>query len=207
MRRASPSRHPSLETMTGYAAGALRPGFGLVVGAHVEQCPHCRGVLRGLEAASGEALQSVEAVAMEQGALEKTLARLDSVSLPPLSDERPLLQRLPMKKRRWVAPGAWVAEVETPRAASDRVYVLHVAAGFPTARHTHDGLEFCTVLSGAFRDQTGLYGPGDFAEAEGDFDHQPAVEGDEACVCLFATEGKLKAKGLIGRMVFAYADV
>jgi putative transcriptional regulator len=77
----------------------------------------------------------------------------------------------------------------------------------PTARHEHSGAEFCTVLKGAFRDESGLYSAGDFAATDGDVDHQPVVIGDEECVCLFATEGRLKARGVLGRLAFAYANV
>lgn len=76
-----------------------------------------------------------------------------------------------------------------------------------SARHEHSGQEFCTVLKGAYRDQLGLFSAGDFAAAEGDFNHQPMVQGDEACACLFATEGRLKAQGLVGRLAFAFANV
>jgi putative transcriptional regulator len=124
-----------------------------------------------------------------------------------LPDKRSFLQRLPVKKRKWVAPGAWVAAVETPHGESARVYLLNVQAGFPTAHHSHEGLEFCTVLKGAFRDQSGLYRAGDFAECADDYDHQPVVEPDADCLCLFATEAKLKPKGLISKLVFMYADV
>jgi putative transcriptional regulator len=76
-----------------------------------------------------------------------------------------------------------------------------------TARHEHAGAEFCTVLEGAFRDETGVYRAGDFAAADEDLNHQPVIEGDEACVCLFATEGRLKPQGVLGRMAFMYANV
>jgi putative transcriptional regulator len=62
-------------------------------------------------------------------------------------------------------------------------------------------------LKGAYRDELGLFAAGDFAAAESDLNHQPVVEGAEACVCLFATEGRLKPQGLLGRLAFAYADV
>jgi putative transcriptional regulator len=202
-----PEHHPSHDTMAAYAAGALASGFALVVGAHVEHCAVCRSTLRTLEAVSGSALEALPDVAMSEGALEKALARLDAAPLPPLPDARPFLQRLPLKRRKWVAPGAWVAAVDTPRDESARVYVLGVKAGFPTARHQHEGLEFCTVLEGAFRDQSGLYRAGDFAASEGDYAHQPLVEGDRDCVCIFATEAKLRPKGIISSLVFWYANV
>jgi len=119
----------------------------------------------------------------------------------------PAAYRLPLKPRKWVAPGVWAAAVDTPHAPQNRVYVLSVGVGMPTAQHTHSGAEFCTVLRGAYRDKLGVFRAGDFAAADTMLEHQPRVEGDEPCVCLFATEGRLKPRGLIGRLAFSLADV
>lgn len=204
----SPRHHPSADILAGYASGALEPGFGLVVAAHVEVCAHCRAHVRGMEGASGAALEALPQADVAPDALERVLSRLDAAPAPRLAaDTRPLIERLPLKKRNWVAPGVWVAAVDVPHARDNRVYLLSVAPGMPTARHSHSGAEFCTVLKGAFRDEVGVFAGGDFAAAESDLNHQPVVEGDEDCVCLFATEGRLKAHGMIGRLAFALADV
>lgn len=199
--------HPDDGVLTGYVAGALEPGFGLVVAAHLDVCPHCRARVGAYEAASGAALASLPEADVAPDALVKVMARLDEKPPAPANDPRPFLQRLPLKAKTWVAPGVWVAAVDVPRAKDNRVYVLSVGPGMPTARHEHSGAEFCTVLSGAFRDEVGLFQAGDFAAAYGDLNHQPVVQGDEPCVCLFATEGRLKPKGLIGRIAFSFADV
>lgn len=204
----TPAHHPSDDILAAYAAGALDPGFGLVVGAHVEMCAACRRRLSAFEAASGEALAALPAAALAADAFAQTLSRLDAIQAPaPVIDRRPLIERLPLAKKKWIAPGVWVSAVMTPHAKDNRVYVLHVGPGKPTARHTHAGAEFCTVLKGAYRDELGLFQAGDFAAADDALEHQPKVAGDEACVCLFATEGRLKAKGALGRLAFAYADV
>lgn len=203
----SPLHHPAPDILAAYAAGTLEPGFGLVVSAHVEQCAQCRKQVGVFEAASGAALADLPQSALAPGALERVLARLDEAPPLPAADTRPLLDRLPLKPRKWVAPGVWVAAVDTPHAPENRVYVLSVGPGMPTARHEHTGAEFCTVLKGAYRDELGTFAAGDFAAAYGDLNHQPMVVGDEACVCLFATEGRLKPQGLIGRIAFSLADV
>jgi putative transcriptional regulator len=194
--------------LAAYASGLLEPGFGLVVAAHVEGCAHCRAQVGRYEASSGSALRELDGAALDDDALSLVMARLDNAPAPNLAlDRRPLMERLSMKPRKWVAPGVWVAAVETPHARTNRVYVLSVAPGMPTARHEHSGAEFCTVLKGAYRDELGLFCAGDFAAADHDVNHQPVVQGDEACVCLFATEGRLQPQGLLGRLAFAYADV
>ncbi len=204
----NPRHHPSPDVLTAYAAGALDPGFALVVGAHVENCPACRAQVRALEAASGAALDQLPQTEVGADALSRVMTRLDEAP-PPASaaDARPLLDRLPLKSKRRAAPGVWVAAVDTPHAPENRVYLLSVRAGGLTARHEHTGAEFCTVLKGAYRDELGVFAAGDFAAAYGEFNHQPVVHGDETCICLFATEGRLKAQGLLGRLAFAFADV
>ena len=204
----SPRHHPSEDILTGYSAGALEPGFGLVVAAHVEVCAHCRARIGAFEAISGAALKALPRADVGENALANVMARLDAPVEPVAArDVRPFIERLPLKPKKWIAPGVWVAGVDTPRAPTDRVYLLSVASGGLTARHDHSGVEFCTVLSGAYRDELGVFAAGDFAAAENELNHQPIVEGDETCVCLFATEGRLKPQGLLGRIAFAYANV
>ncbi len=156
---------------------------------------------------TGAALRDVHEADVAPEALAHVMARLDETPPEAIADTRPLLQRLPLKAKKWVAPGAWVAAVDTPHAPEDRVYLLRVGAGMPAARHQHSGAEFCTILKGAYRDELGLFAAGDFAFAEGHFNHQPMVEPQEECICLFATEGRLKPHDLIGRIAFALADV
>lgn len=204
----NPRHHPASDTLASYAAGALEPGFALVVAAHLDGCAHCRATAAGFEAVSGRALDALPQAELGAGALARTLARLDAPApAKPEPDRRGFVERLPLKPKRWIAPGVWVAAVDTPHAPENRVYLLNVAPRCPTARHAHSGLEFCTVLKGAYRDELGVFSAGDFACAEGAFNHQPVVQGDEACLCLFATEGRLKPQGLIGRIAFGFADV
>lgn len=204
----SPTHHPSPDILAEYAAGALAPGFGLVVGAHLQGCALCRRKIGAFEAASGAALENLAPDTMPPDALARVMAQLDAAPRAAIiTDTRPLSDRLPLKAKKWVAPGVWVAAVDTPHAPTDRVYLLCVPPGGATALHSHEGMEFCTVLKGAYRDADGLFAAGDFAAADGGLEHRPVVAGDETCVCLFATEGRLKARGVLARMAFAYADV
>jgi putative transcriptional regulator len=204
----TPRHHASDDILAGYVAGVLEPGFGLVVGAHVEACASCRSRVAALEAASGASLADLADSEISPDALAHVMSRLDAPATPAAApDTRPLLQRLPLKRRKWIAPGVWVAAVDTPHAPRNRVYLLSVGPGMPTAQHSHSGAEFCTVLQGAYRDELGVFSAGDFAAADGELEHRPMVEGDQACICLFATEGRLKPRGVIGQIAFRLADV
>lgn len=204
-----PRHHPAADTLGAYATGALEPGFALVVAAHLDGCAQCRRDVGAFEASSGAALKDLPSAELAPDALSRAMAKLDGATpdFPTRADQRSFLERLPLKPKRWVAPGVWVAAVDTPHAPEDRVYLLSVGPGGATAMHSHTGLEFCTVLKGAFRDGGDVFGAGDFALAEGEHRHQPVIHGDEECVCLFATEGRLKPAGWIGKLAFALADV
>lgn len=203
---ARPMHHPSLETLTAYAAGTLRAGFDVVTAVHVKSCAQCRKDVAELESVAGALLGETEGAAMEEAALAHTLARLDS----PADEAAPaetLDDLLGAIKRRWVAPGVWVAKVDTPHDKEDRIFILSAAPGAATATHTHKGAEFTQILSGALDDEGVVYRAGDFTERSSDHTHQPHTVGDEPCVCLFAIRGTLTPTDWIGRIAFAIADL
>ncbi|MDO1558810.1 ChrR family anti-sigma-E factor [Brevundimonas sp. 2R-24] len=202
----TPRHHPSEATLAQYVAGTLRPGFDVVVAAHLSTCAHCRAEAARLEAVGAAMLDEQAPVDMSADALDRALARIETpeAEVPPAPT---LAEVLTPRRRRWLAPGVWTAKVDTPRYASDRVYLLGVGPGISTADHGHGGLEFTQVISGALQDGDIVYRAGDFIEHDADHEHQPVVWGDEPCVCLFATQGRLKPKGWLGRLVFALADV
>ena len=206
----APTHHPAPETLAAFAAGTLRAGFDVVVAVHLRGCAQCRAEVARLEALGGELLSEFEPAALEEGALARTLDRLDEAapaSVPPPGKGRSLVDLLDTARRRWVAPGVWAAQVRTPKAAEDRVFMLRVAPGVATARHSHRGAEFTQIISGALEDEGIVYRAGDFVECNDDDTHQPRIVGDEPCVCLFATEGRLVPTDMIGRLAFAIANV
>lgn len=203
----SPRHHPYPDTLAAFAAGTLRAGFDLVVATHLRFCPACRAEVKRLEQLGGCLLADLEPAALGADALAATLARLDEPSSVSPPHARELDQLLATARPRWVAPGVWTAKVDTPHRREDRVYLLRVAPGARTARHTHQGTEFTQILEGALDDGGVIYRAGDFIELGEDHTHRPTVHGDQPCVCLFATEGRLVATDLIGRLAFAVADV
>ncbi|MGE3303449.1 MAG: ChrR family anti-sigma-E factor [Hyphomonadaceae bacterium] len=200
---ASPVRHPSPETLAAFAAGQMRAGFDFVTAVHVRGCATCAAELARLEAVGGALLDAPAAV--DSDALEAVLARLDAREAAPAAVS--LEDVMARARRRWVAPGVWTAKIDTPHAATDRVYLLSVDPGVAAALHTHQGAELTQVLSGALEDDGGVFAAGDFCERDPSVTHRPRVLGRTPCLCLFATEGRLLAKDWIGRIAFAIADV
>lgn len=204
----APRHHPMPETLVAFASGNMRAGFDVVVAAHLKTCAQCRADVALLEHVGGRLLSEIDTVGLGKGALAATLARLDEPVHPPaLAPVKSLDRLLSGARRRWVAPGVWTAKVETPHDPADRVFLLKVAPGAATARHTHAGPEFTQVLEGALEDEGIVYRAGDFVELGEDHVHRPQVHGSEPCLCLFATQGRLVPTDLIGRIAFAIANV
>ena len=200
------SHHPSEDLLLDLASGRLERGPGMVLRAHLHACPACRAETHRLEAIGGALLDGLPAAPMDDDALARALARIETPAPPPLA--APIETRLPeilarerLGPRRWMAPGLWLRRLEPKTETRFNTYLLHTSPGRRLSRHGHLGAEYVCVLKGAFSDATGRYGVGDFACSDEALVHEPLAEPGEACLCLISTEGPLQMHGLIGRML------
>ena len=161
--------HPADAHLADYAAGRMRAGFDVVLGAHLERCPRCRERVSMFEAVAGELMETLPETTVSDDLLAHTLALLERdpsrepEAAPP---GRSLVDRLPLGRRRNLAPGVWVQPVDVPHEAGDRVYLLRVAAGLQGLHHGHDGAEMTVVLQGSLHDGETVFEAGDFAEVD-----------------------------------------
>lgn len=208
---AAVQHHPREETLIAYAAGRLNPGAALVVAAHLGFCPACRALTRGFEAVGGALLESEPMAEVPADLFERTMALIDAPEPPPAVKAAarradlgitlpPALAGLGVGPWRWSGPGLKIAKVDLPEVDGTRVMLMKIAAGQAMPQHGHNGSELTLVLSGAYSDAGGRFGPGDLADEDEDSDHQPVVEAGADCVCLVAVTGKLKLSG-IARLV------
>jgi putative transcriptional regulator len=73
---------------------------------------------------------------------------------------------------------------------------MHGKAGAKLPQHSHEGMERVFVLQGAFRDGE-RFEAGDLCETDCGA-HRPSVADDMDCLCLIATDNRLKFNGLAG---------
>lgn len=202
------AHHPSDPTLAAFAAGTLDEGLGLVVSTHLVGCPTCRKAVRSFECVYGVALEDAERVPMAVDALQHALSAISADDPPARAkheDDRSEwpapLSSYPLGTWRWIGPGVHWRPVGVPADEGTRVFMLKAAPGTRIPHHEHAGIEWTCVLQGAFRHQLGLYGAGDFDEADDTVDHQPVVEDGVECICLVALQGQIRFKGWIGRMM------
>lgn len=202
------------ELLIAHAAGKLPEPVALVVATHLALCPEARARYRRYEALGGLLLDEVEPEPLMIDSWDKMLARLDAEERTPSPSPlarcgtdarlpRPLRDYLPdtLDALRWRNYGT-AAEVEIPiRAPGYKTSLIRVRAGRMVPQHTHEGHELTVVLEGAFRDNTGRYGRGDLAIADGSVDHQPVADEGQDCLCLAVTDAPLRLTGRFGRLL------
>jgi putative transcriptional regulator len=190
-----------------YGTGALDRNVRLVVAGHLGVCERCRRAVAETEEVGGALLAALRPIPMHPDALALALARIERPTPTPVVPTAPdnwisvppeVLDAV-RTRRRWAAPGVWVAPVfRGPGKA--RSYLLGIAAGMAVPRHTHRGAEMICVLKGAYRDGDAVHGPGDFAWNDETVEHQPRITPDGECVCLVAAEGALVPRDWVGRI-------
>lgn len=210
--------HPSEALLIDYASGAMDPARALVIASHVHACQHCREQVALAEAAGGALIETLAPADLSETALDRAMAALDAPS-PARADPPPTVAApddwidtppevaAALRRKRWVAPGVWVAPVMDRTEGAPLSYLLRVGAGMRMPDHTHRGSELTLILKGAFMDGDIRYGPGDLAEVDETVEHSPHITADGECVCLVACDNPLVVGGVIARLVQAYARI
>lgn len=206
--------HLSEDLLTAYAAGALPEAFALVVATHLSMCDECRATAESLDGIGGTLIEGLDGAAMDAGALEAVLGRLDDAPATPIRVERGVLPApvrayiggdLDAVKWKSVGMGVKQAVLKTSDSASARL--LYIPAGAAMPEHSHRGMELTLVLQGAFEDDSDRFGPGDVEIADDEVDHTPVADVGADCICLAATEGKLRFKSWIPRLAQPFIGI
>ena len=203
--------HLSDQLLMAYAAGTLPEAFSLVAATHLSMCDDCRAALAGFEAVGGAVLDATDAAPMAEDSLTAALLRL---SAPALQTATPRITRprgtLPaplqdyiggdIDRVKWRSIGLGVRQAILQTADGNTARLLHIPAGQSMPDHGHRGLELTLVLQGAFADKTDRFGPGDLEIADASLDHTPVAEARMDCICLAATDARLRFNRLLPRL-------
>jgi putative transcriptional regulator len=208
----STTHHPSDETLAAFMDGSLDEARRVVIAVHMELCASCRRLTQAIDALGGAHLDRLPATALETGALEKTLAKLDARS--PTESPAPAAKTddLPMQLRalapyqlgpwRWIGPGVHWRSVALPGEGSgSRLFLLKAAPGTHLPHHAHEGTELTVILKGAFKHSGTRFGVGDCDDADETVEHLPVVGDEEECICLVAMQGRIRMLSLLGRLI------
>jgi putative transcriptional regulator len=221
----TPQHHPTDATLLTYAAGGLHEGLSLVVACHLSYCPICRSTVAEGEALGGRLLDELAPDTISADSRVQALALLDRPAivrpqpapLPPQLANDPLIPA-PLGRYlgrgsaglEWklLAPGLRHIEVVPHDLVSGaNLRLLRIAPGMAMPRHGHHGSELTLILSGSYHDELGQFGRGDVAETDGEIVHKPISDNEVDCICLIATEARLKFDSLLARLVQRFTGI
>ncbi|MCF8483691.1 MAG: ChrR family anti-sigma-E factor [Rhodobacteraceae bacterium] len=203
--------HLSDPLLMAYSSGDLPEAFNLVIAAHVSLCDECRARLEAFEALGGAVIEE-QFEEMSAGSLEACLAKIDDLPMVDTQVARTAEGILPaplvdyvgggLDKVKWRSVGMGVKQaILNTSEDGASVRLLAIPGGATLPNHGHNGLEMTLVLQGAFSDASDRFGPGDLEIADDTMQHTPVAETGAVCICLTATQGKLRFNALLPRMV------
>lgn len=199
------------DLLMGYAAGALSRPFDLVVATHVSMCDDARARLGAFEAVGGaliDEMETDELPVLADDSFERTLARIAGKTAEPVA--RPSRGTFPAPLRRivggdedavrWKNLGMGAKQSVLCADGHATARLILIPGGQAMPQHSHSGMEMTLVLKGAFRDDGGRFARGDVEVADQKVDHTPVAEPGEDCICLIATDGRLRFNGILPRI-------
>lgn len=203
------THHPAPESLMSCSAGSMPEAFAAVMASHIAMCPGCRKELSVMEQI-GTVL--FEAIAPTAVACEAEVTSMHDLrehdERQPRSDgdvPAPLVRTLGTSLDRvpWTRAGRgiWQHRIALSHEGSSTLRLIKVAAGLSLPEHGHSGSELTLVLRGAFRDTRGQYTTGDVADVDEDIEHGPIADADQGCICLVATDGKLRFRSRMARIL------
>ena len=193
-----------------YSAGTLPEAFNLVVATHISMCDDYRARMESFDSVGGVMLGACDSVALKPDSLDETLAMIMGMPLDRTRPEpkpkglfpQPLQDYVggDLDRIEWKKLGGGVSQYLLDTSRNATVRLLHIPAGKAVPDHGHRGTELTLVLQGAFLDGSDRFARGDIEIADEELEHTPVADVGEDCICLAATDARLRFNKLIPRI-------
>jgi putative transcriptional regulator len=211
------THHPDISNLMCCAAGSQPEAFAAVIASHLSLCKTCCCELRRMQQIGVALFDKLEPAKMT-GPAPVVAMRAGEADLP-LSKEavaakcgataggvpRPLVplvgENLDDVAWRWLAPGVWTFRIPISQGCCGELRLIKIAPGKAIPEHGHVGQELTLILRGSYTDALGTYRAGDVADIDEGVAHGPVACPEKGCICLTATEGKMRFKGALARLL------
>jgi putative transcriptional regulator len=205
------THHPQFESLMSCSAGSMPEPFAAVMASHMEMCGDCRNELAMMQLIGIELFENISPAELMREAPLNTLRRAESdveTETPrPIAGDVPhaltahaakYLDDIP-----WSSLASGIKHYRIPllKPASGDLRLIKVAPGAALPEHGHGGSELTLVLRGSYSDKTGTYHVGDVADLGDTIEHQPLADPKEGCICLIASDKKIRFKSMLARLV------
>jgi putative transcriptional regulator len=206
-------KHPQEELLAAYSAGSLPLSQALCISTHIERCAECGRKLQRLNRVGSELMHQLDPAPASGDLKNRLFARLDELREDDTETATAeTASSVPRCLRQfvqgdyddlpWRRVSGDIQSVELCRDFNGaRVELLKIKPGGAAHTHTHLGDEYTVILEGAFSDENGFYGEGDFLLRDHNDRHTPVATRDRECICLAVTEGPIQFTGFFSRLL------
>ena len=206
---ATPEYHPSDATLLCHVTGALSSAHLTVLDLHLKSCATCRAAVSFLDRLGGYYLTPEPPATLLDTTFDRVLAKLDNAPAPSKAAAMPgvvgsldaatAAAHFGARRMRWIAPGIRQSTLGTE--PSGKLHLVDVRPGVALPHHRHEGLELTLVLRGSFADGARHYHAGDVCEVDEESDHRLVAGATDACMCLIASERRVRYSGWFARLL------
>ena len=212
------AHHPQLESLMSCSAGSMPEAFAAVMASHIEMCAECRNELAFMETIGTELFRNMAPAPISREAPLMAARRAESergrpAAASPKRGDVPdaiakatacYLDDVPWQR---LTPGVMQYPIRMSQHAKGDLRLIKIAPGVAIPEHGHGGSELTLVLRGSYSDKTGTYKEGDVADLSESVEHSPVADAKEGCICLIASDRKIRFKSLIARLVQPFTGV
>lgn len=206
--------HPGPESLMSCSAGSMPEAFAAVMAAHIDVCPECRKELSLMESIGESLFRNMSPLPMSREVPVMSLRRGEAdTGTGDIRTKTVCGGDMPVPLRalcgnylddvawRRLAPGLMHYQLPLSRTAIGDLRLVKVAPGRALPEHSHGGSELTLVLRGSYSDKTGRYGIGDVADLDESTEHQPVADPVDGCICLIASDRRVRFKSVLARIV------
>ena len=198
-------------------AGEANKAVRLLAATAVELRAGADFLQRPVDPLGGALLGEETPAALDAGALASTLSMIDQAEATERQavgmalENRPFAHELlalpatvrdaalrSLRRRGWSFGGFGIRRLPLAASGGAITELVRVEPGRGAAEHNHVADEMTLVLTGAYSDGHGLYGPGELAYAGPGFMHVPKAEPGDICYLMLTAFGQAKFTGQIG---------
>lgn len=195
----------------------LPPSLRLLLDTHAALAIDLSAAVTSDEVIGGWFLEGEPAVSMRENAFASALAAIDAAVATGPAEIRAAraagsgideIMGLPdplrdatfdaLTKQQWKYVGNGIRSLMLDLGDRSHTELLRIEPGAAAPRHDHAGYEYTLVVTGAFHDETGRYGPGDLAIRKPGDVHRPIGEAGGVCYALAVAEGPVALTGAMG---------
>ncbi|RUO79246.1 ChrR family anti-sigma-E factor [Pseudidiomarina taiwanensis] len=218
--------HPSEQLLVGYVAGELTPAMLMVVGTHVDMCPHCQQQVQDIEEQLAQKVMQNSSRVSSQLSIAEADAMLERIFNSQQGIQQPVAHEvnnlISLDGKRFTLPptlarnsrhiGEWQHMVSHLWRAPVQVdeeqplNLIYMSEGAQVPEHTHKGQEATVVINGVFHDEFDEYRDGDFILLDGHHKHTPATQAED-CLTLATLDAPMQFTSGISRLLNPFSSL